>query len=70
MMQPTETRIAAVKKFVEEIKPGLTYHVVPIEDMYGPSVVIDTLGCLVVSEETQKGGQMVNEQRRLKVRFS
>ena len=66
-MESTEDRIKAVKDFLTDIKPDLEYRIVPITDPYGPSIVDPDIGCLVVSTETIKGGNMVNEKRQEKV---
>ena len=36
--------------------------------MYGPTITVEDMDCLVVSDETKKGGGMVNDKRREKVR--
>ena len=69
LMQPTTTRIQSVKDFVSLVKPELEQKIVPIEDPFGPSIVDERLECIVVSEETMKGGNMVNDKRREKVKL-
>jgi len=43
--------------------PTLKLNIVPITDMYGPSIEIAELGMVVGSEETEKGCHMINEKR-------
>lgn len=66
-MQPLSQRIINVQRFIESIKPSLQHKVVPIQDPFGPSTVDERLQAIVVSQETQRGGQMVNDERAKKV---
>jgi phosphopantetheine adenylyltransferase/dephospho-CoA kinase len=63
LIEPCSKRIITLKDFSEDVDPCLTYNVVPITDMYGPSTEDPTLDMILVSEETIKGGEMVNEKR-------
>lgn len=45
------------------MKPSLCYDIVPLADSFGPSVTDPDLQCLVVSEETRRGGEAVNRKR-------
>ena len=40
---------------------------VPITDVYGPTAWDADLECLVVTAETARGGEKVNEERKRKV---
>ncbi|KAG0378718.1 hypothetical protein BGX24_003005 [Mortierella sp. AD032] len=62
-MEPLNKRIDAVERFLRIFKRGLVYEVVPISDMYGPTITDDKLEALMVSKETLKGGGMVNQER-------
>ncbi|KAF9911062.1 hypothetical protein EC991_004935 [Linnemannia zychae] len=62
-MEPLDKRIDAVERFLRIFKRGLVYEVVPISDMYGPTITDDKLEALMVSKETLKGGGMVNQER-------
>ena len=53
--------------FLRDIKPGLKREVVPITDIYGPTAWDQELDGLVVSHETARGGEMVNQEREEKV---
>ncbi|KAF6028484.1 COASY [Bugula neritina] len=58
-----EDRKAAVREFVEQVRPEIEYEVVTLRDVYGPTVTDEKLQCIVVSEETKKGADMINQQR-------
>ncbi|KAF9137281.1 hypothetical protein BGX30_010400 [Mortierella sp. GBA39] len=62
-MEPLDKRIDDVERFLRIFKRGLVYEVVPISDMYGPTITDDKLEALMVSKETLKGGGMVNQER-------
>ncbi|ESO00545.1 hypothetical protein HELRODRAFT_82715 [Helobdella robusta] len=63
LIEPTEQRISVLNSFLTDIQPNLKYNIIPITDMFGPSTTDPTIDCLVVSEETTKGGDMVNDER-------
>lgn len=63
LIQPCTQRIREIKKFLEDVDSSVTYNVVPINDMYGPTKEDPTLEMIVVSEETKRGGDKVNELR-------
>ena len=66
-MEPIKDRLSKTREFLDDVKPSLEYRVVPITDPYGPSIVDATLQCIVVSEETLRGGNAVNKKRGEKV---
>ncbi|MDR1404249.1 MAG: inosine/xanthosine triphosphatase [Candidatus Methanoplasma sp.] len=54
-------RMKELKSFLRSMdKP---WEVVEIEDIYGPKEKIDTADILVVSEETEKNGELLNSER-------
>ncbi|XP_011494595.1 PREDICTED: bifunctional coenzyme A synthase-like [Ceratosolen solmsi marchali] len=63
LIETCPQRMNSLKDFTEDVDPCLTYNVVPITNMYGPSIEDPTLEMILVSEETLKGGEMVNEKR-------
>ncbi|XP_017887974.1 bifunctional coenzyme A synthase [Ceratina calcarata] len=63
LIEPCPTRIMHLRDFLEDIDSTLTYNIVPIQDMYGPTRTDPTLDMIVVSEETKRGGEKVNELR-------
>ncbi|XP_069490531.1 bifunctional coenzyme A synthase isoform X1 [Ambystoma mexicanum] len=63
LIQPYELRKEKLGQFLVDVKPSLTYDIVPLFDPYGPSITDPELKCIVVSEETRKGGDSVNQKR-------
>lgn len=63
LIEPCSKRITDVKDFLEDVDSSLTYDIVPINDMYGPTKDDPTFEMLVVSEETKRGGDKVNSLR-------
>lgn len=66
LIAPVEERVSKVHSYLQSINPDLIYQVVPINDVFGPTVTDEDLECIVVSRETIKGANMVNEARRNK----
>lgn len=64
LIEPCSVRINCLKDFTEDVDSCLSYDVKPILDMYGPTKEDPTFEMIVVSEETKKGGEMVNEKRQ------
>jgi pantetheine-phosphate adenylyltransferase len=58
LINPINERIQQVQEYLNNVKRGLTYDVVPINDPYGPTITDPTIDALVVSKETLKGGYM------------
>lgn len=67
LIQSTPVRIDSVVQFIETVKPQIGHRVVPITDMFGPTITDPDLQCIVVSDETKKGGDIVNQERQKKV---
>ncbi|XP_003486629.1 bifunctional coenzyme A synthase [Bombus impatiens] len=63
LIEPCSIRILNLKDFLEDIDPTITYEVMAINDMYGPTKCDSTFEMIVVSEETKRGGDKVNEMR-------
>lgn len=61
LIEPLSTRMHSVKDFLIDICPELEHKVVPISDPFGPTKDDPTMDLLIVSDETVKGGQKVNE---------
>ena len=66
-MCPTADRVAAVREFLKEVKPWVEQSVVEITDPFGPTIVEPAIDCIVVSQETVRGGEKINEIRKEKV---
>lgn len=69
LIQPTADRISIVKDFLNDVKPCMEYNVVPITDGFGPTVTDPDMDLIVLSQETKKGGEMINEEREKRVRY-
>ncbi|XP_060951317.1 bifunctional coenzyme A synthase [Limanda limanda] len=63
LIEPYTLRVQILQEFLRDIKPSLEVEIVPLDDPFGVSVVDPLLQCIVVSEETKKGGQAVNKKR-------
>lgn len=63
LIEPCALRINGVREFLEDVDSSITYNVVPINDMYGPTKTDPMLEMIVVSQETKRGGDKVNELR-------
>lgn len=63
MITPCETRIDHVKEFISDVSDGIYVNAVPITDPFGPSIIEEDLECCVVSKETIRGGNAINEKR-------
>ncbi|KAG7227968.1 hypothetical protein INR49_005589 [Caranx melampygus] len=57
LIEPYSLRVQMLREFLQDIKPSLDVEIVPLNDPFGVSVVDRLLQCIVVSEETRKGGE-------------
>lgn len=64
LIAPIETRMQEVKRYLTGVNPNLTYEIVAINDIYGPTIEDESLECIVVSEETVKGAHKINDIRK------
>ncbi|XP_018597432.1 bifunctional coenzyme A synthase isoform X1 [Scleropages formosus] len=64
LIEPYDLRVQKLKEFLQDVKPSLQYEIVPLSDPFGPSITDPNLECIVVSEETRKGGEAVNKKRQ------
>lgn len=63
LIEPYSLRVERLQEFLRDVKPSIQVEIVPLEDPYGISVADPLLECIVVSEETKKGGEAVNKKR-------
>lgn len=63
LIQPYDVRVQRLREFLRDVKPSLETEIMPLDDPYGASVVDPQLQCIVVSEETRRGGEAVNRRR-------
>ena len=67
LIEPLDKRIENVREFLTDIKPDIFLDIVPLLDIYGPTITDPKLDCLVVSLETKSGGNKINIEREKKV---
>ncbi|XP_012256284.2 bifunctional coenzyme A synthase [Athalia rosae] len=63
LIEPTEKRMKVLREFLEDVDPSLVYDIVSINDLYGPTKDDPTFEMIVVSEETIRGSDKINELR-------
>lgn len=63
LIEPYAVRVQKLQEFLQDTKPSLQVEIVPLEDPFGVSIVDPQLKCILVSEETRKGGEAVNKKR-------
>lgn len=63
LILPVNQRMQDVKNFLNDIDSTLEYDIVPIQDAFGPTKTDPDMDMIIVSAETLKGGQKVNEIR-------
>uniref|UniRef100_A0A1B0FAQ6 Bifunctional coenzyme A synthase n=1 Tax=Glossina morsitans morsitans TaxID=37546 RepID=A0A1B0FAQ6_GLOMM len=63
LILPVEQRISELREFLQEIDSTLHYEIVPIDDPYGPTNSDPNMDMIVVSSETLRGGEKINEIR-------
>lgn len=61
LIEDVDTRINNVRSFVTDICPEVTYNLCKIADPFGPAIVDSTMDMIIVSEETIRGGEKINE---------
>lgn len=63
-MESIQKRIKAVTAFLQQILPSLvTFAIYQIDDVCGPTGFVKDIDALVISEETRKGADFVNDYR-------
>jgi len=63
LIQSFPKRCQAVRAFVHSVNPALNLDIVPIRDMYGPTVSDPSLMAIVVSSETAANAEKINAER-------
>ena len=63
LVHPIELRTRRLFQTLNSLRPSVAYQIVPIDDPFGPSITDPDLQCIVVSKETERGGQSVNKRR-------
>ncbi|KAG7862271.1 hypothetical protein KL919_001401 [Ogataea angusta] len=62
-LESYETRVEKVKEFIELISPKLQIEIHQINDICGPTASVRDIDALVLSSESAKGGQYINQVR-------
>eukprot|EP01101_Sappina_pedata_P000664 TRINITY_DN10858_c0_g1_i1.p1 TRINITY_DN10858_c0_g1~~TRINITY_DN10858_c0_g1_i1.p1 ORF type:complete len:173 (+),score=79.96 TRINITY_DN10858_c0_g1_i1:2-520(+) len=65
-LETYQQREKACRDYIKSLKPNLNVEVHSIVDAYGPTATDPDIEALVVSEETRKGGDAVNDLRKEK----
>lgn len=65
-LQAYETRKTHVMTFIKKTDPSVTTEILPINDICGPTGHEPNIQALIVSKETQAGGDTINEVRKEK----
>ncbi|KAJ8971839.1 hypothetical protein NQ317_001552 [Molorchus minor] len=66
LIEDMEVRVNNVFDFLKDICPELEYVITPISDPFGPAIVDPTMEVIIVSQETVRGGEKINEIRQTK----
>ena len=69
LIEPYPVRVERLTEFLQDVRPSLQVEIVALDDPFGVSVVDRQLQCIVVSEETRRGGEAVNTKRLENVRL-
>lgn len=64
-LQSFELRLRITNEFVQKCgRQSQEYDIYKINDVYGPTGYLKPIDCLVLSKESAKGGEMVNQRRQ------
>lgn len=66
LIETSEKRIQSLNEYLNDVDPFIHYNVCEISDPFGPAIVDPTLEAIIVSEETIRGGEKINEIRKSK----
>ncbi|UXI19512.1 Alcohol dehydrogenase class-3 [Sarcoptes scabiei] len=61
-----EVRIQSLREYLQDVDPFIHYEICTISDPFGPAIVDENLQAIIVSEETIRGGEKINEIRHSK----
>lgn len=65
VMETLDTRILKVCKFLQKVaSPGIAFNIYQINDICGPTGFVRAIDALILSQETVKGGEFVNNYRQ------
>ncbi len=63
LIEPYETRVANVQQALTRLNAVERATIVPLDDVYGPTVHDSTIDALVLSPQTKSGGDQINAKR-------
>lgn len=63
LIEDIEVRVRNVTDFLKDICPELNYNIVRIFNPFGPAIVDPSMELIVVSQETIRGGERINESK-------
>lgn len=63
LIEPPERRITNLWTYLVDVDPYIDYRLEKISDPFGPAIVDASLEAIVVSEETIRGGEKINQIR-------
>ncbi len=63
LIEPYEERVRMVKEFLQRLAPHLEVIFFELQDPIGIAADLEDLKACVLTQETKKGGQMINEAR-------
>lgn len=66
LVLPLSRRIQDVREFLIDIDNTVNYEIVAIHDPFGPTVTDPDMDMIVVSSETERGGEKINAIRESK----
>ncbi len=63
LIEPYEKRKKSVLEYASKLKRGTDIEIVPLRDIFGPTLTDQRIDCLVVSPLTEKGAHSINAER-------
>lgn len=67
LLESWSERSQKVHSFLEHIKPGLDYDIVPLKEVAGPTGVEAEISALIVSRESVAGGEQSAYHERARI---
>lgn len=64
LIEDCPVRLERVKTFLKDVAPHLQHRVVQIDDPFGPTITEKDIDLIVVSAETLRGAEKINEIRK------
>lgn len=64
IIHPYSDRQAQLEKYLADTGTADRVSIVPLKDIYGPTISDSTIDCLVVTDHTYKGAEEINNKRK------